>query len=592
MVNKKNKAAAKKRQAGAAPTPTTSPSVTTSMSNGANINRSASGSGSSSPRPPETPGSPSPAPAPEPEQTPDPEEALKRADKIKEQGNTAFKAAKYVEALDLYSKAIELNPSEPSYLTNRAAAYMQLKKYRPALADCQTAASLQSSSPSAKTLLRLARCHFALGSSTPALSTIRSILTLEPKNAQALQLRDKIQDLENHVKRFQLARSKKEWGMARLALDKCLQTIQSEAGEIPPEWRYWKVELDLSKGNLEDANNAANDALRLNSNSPDALTLRGLVLFLSGRLPQSLQHLTSALRFDPGHEPAQRLRRRVKEVEKLKEEGNVAFKTNKLQEAVDKYTECLELIGEADEEAKGGQIRATLLSNRATTLLKLDRHEEALTDTDASLVLSPDSFKAFRTRARINLHLEKYDACVADFKSAIEQASREGSTTDSDIRALKQELKKAEAALKRSKTKDYYKILGVARDCSEADIKKGYRRESLKHHPDKGGDEEKFKLVVEANAVLSDPRRRERYDLGEDEDGLNEGGSPFGGGGMNPADLEELLAAFGGRGGGGGFGGGFGGPFGGGGGFGGGGAGFGGGGAGRRGQSHSHGFGF
>ena len=47
------------------------------------------------------------------------------------------------------------------------------------------------------------------------------------------------------------------------------------------------------------------------------------------------------------------------------------------------------------------------------------------------------------------------------------------------------ELKKAEAALKRSKTKDYYKILGVPRDCGDADIKKAYRRESLKHHPDK-----------------------------------------------------------------------------------------------------------
>ena len=66
------------------------------------------------------------------------------------------------------------------------------------------------------------------------------------------------------------------------------------------------------------------DALRLNSNSPDALSLRGLVLFLSGRLPQALQHATSALRLDPGHEPAQRLRKRVKDVERLKEEGNSA----------------------------------------------------------------------------------------------------------------------------------------------------------------------------------------------------------------------------------------------------------------------------
>ena len=85
------------------------------------------------------------------------------------------------------------------------------------------------------------------------------------------------------------------------------------------------------------------DALRQQSNSPDVLTLRGLVLFLCGRLPQALQHAQSALRFDPGHEPAQRLRKRVKEVERLKEEGNQAFKLGKLEEALKLYTDALEV---------------------------------------------------------------------------------------------------------------------------------------------------------------------------------------------------------------------------------------------------------
>jgi len=78
---------------------------------------------------------------------------------------------------------------------------------------------------------------------------------------------------------------------------------------------------------------------------------------------------------------------------------------------------------------------------------------------------------------------------VADFKSSIQQAQTEGGATENDIRGLKAELKKAEAALKRSKTKDYYKILGVPRDCGDAEIKKAYRRESLKHHPDKVGSQ-------------------------------------------------------------------------------------------------------
>ncbi|KAL1739820.1 DnaJ domain-containing protein, partial [Schizophyllum fasciatum] len=119
--------------------------------------------------------------------------------------------------------------------------------------------------------------------------------------------------------------------------------------------------------------------------------------------------------------------------------------------------------------------------------------------------------------------LENYDSAVQDFKSAIHEASTEGSTTEAEIRTLKNELKQAELDLKRSKTKDYYKILGVQRDCSSADIKKAYRKQSLMHHPDK-----KFKLVVEAHAVLSDPAKRERYDMGDDDDsGMGDAG--FGG---------------------------------------------------------------
>ena len=81
--------------------------------------------------------------------------------------------------------------------------------------------------------------------------------------------------------------------------------------------------------------------------------------------------------------------------------------------------------------------------------------------------------------------------------------------------------------------------------------------------------------------MLSDPRRRERYDLGEDEDGMNGGGSSgMGGGGMggfggmSPMDMEEIFAQFGGGGA----------RF--------GGSPFGGAGGSRRGHSHGHGFPF
>lgn len=64
--------------------------------------------------------------------------------------------------------------------------------------------------------------------------------------------------------------------------------------------------------------------------------------------------------------------------------------------------------------------------------------------------------------------------------------------------------------------KDFYKVLGVSKDVSEADLKKTYRKLARKYHPDSNpGDtkaEEKFKEISEAHSVLSDPEQRKEYD--------------------------------------------------------------------------------
>ena len=65
--------------------------------------------------------------------------------------------------------------------------------------------------------------------------------------------------------------------------------------------------------------------------------------------------------------------------------------------------------------------------------------------------------------------------------------------------------------------KDYYKMLGVSKSASAADIKKAYRKLALKYHPDQNkgdkGAEAKFKEISEAYAVLSDAEKRKQYDM-------------------------------------------------------------------------------
>jgi curved DNA-binding protein len=79
--------------------------------------------------------------------------------------------------------------------------------------------------------------------------------------------------------------------------------------------------------------------------------------------------------------------------------------------------------------------------------------------------------------------------------------------------------------------KDYYKVLGVDKSASQADIKKAYRKLAVKYHPDKNqGNKEaeaKFKEISEANEVLSNPEKRKKYDqLGANWKHYEQAGAP------------------------------------------------------------------
>lgn len=93
---------------------------------------------------------------------------------------------------------------------------------------------------------------------------------------------------------------------------------------------------------------------------------------------------------------------------------------------------------------------------------------------------------------------------------------------------------------------DYYEILGLTKEerrLPEKEfnkiLKKKYRDKAVKNHPDKGGSEDEFKKISEANTTLSDPEKRAQYDRG--------GQNPFGGGHGGPSMDDIFNQFFGGR---------------------------------------------
>lgn len=71
---------------------------------------------------------------------------------------------------------------------------------------------------------------------------------------------------------------------------------------------------------------------------------------------------------------------------------------------------------------------------------------------------------------------------------------------------------------------DYYSTLGLNRNASQEEIKKAYRKMAMQHHPDRGGDEKKFKQISEAYEILSDPQKKQMVDMGVDPRNQQQGG--------------------------------------------------------------------
>lgn len=449
----------------------------------------------------------------------------------KDQGNEFYKKKEYVKALEMYTKAHELHPTNAIYLGNRSAVYIAQENWTQALRDSKEATKVDKTY--VKGYSREIKCNIALGNVAAARSSIENIrnnVKLDGDFDTIFKLElQQLKHLENAIQQAKNSEAKKEYRQASY-----YYKVASQAAVADKNLHINHIKNTALAGQVMDAHKMIFDVLQKNSNDANAILVRGICFHLEDNTEKALTHFSQALRLAPDLTEAKTYRMICKKIKEVKEKGNACFKEQNYTQAIEVYTEALTI------DPPNRACNAKLLFNRALARSKIKetdpdkaeaRDRLIKKDCDSAIEFDEKYVKAYRRRALVNQNLGEHDQAVRDFETVAKlEPTREN----------KQAVQQAKKQAKLAERKDYYKILKVSKDAEEKDLKKAYKKMALVHHPDRhssASEEEKlkhekaFKDVNEAFSVLSDPQKRHRYDNGMDLEG---GGNPFGDGGIDP----------------------------------------------------------
>ena len=283
------------------------------------------------------------------------------AEAYKAAGNKFFRMQDYGKAIQEYSKALEADPRNPTYLSNRSAALMSANLFKRAFDDAKLSDELEPGNT--KVLLRLARICTALGRPEEA-------MTIYERIQPPVTIKDKApaKAMENFV--FQAEEALREGTTGSMILHSLEQAERGLGHGVdrPRKWKLLRGEAYLRIGSvnaLGEAQNVAMSLLRGNAQDPEALVLRGRAMYAQGESDKALQHFRQALNCDPDFKDAIKYLRLVQKLDKMKEQGNNAFKSGRFEEAVQVYGAALEI------DPLNKSTNSKILQNRAMASIKV-----------------------------------------------------------------------------------------------------------------------------------------------------------------------------------------------------------------------------
>ncbi|KAJ6506356.1 hypothetical protein C8R47DRAFT_1241698 [Mycena vitilis] len=458
--------------------------------------------------------------------------------------NVLLSTGQFNDAAKAYSEAIEQSPADYLLFYKRATAYMSLGRHGPALDDFAHVLTL---TPLPSAHLMQARIHAKDGAFAPARAALNLYTGGEQEKAALL---GEIAEAEAAAKQAAQERGAQLWNACVESASRALRTSTHSAAV-----RSLRVECALGAGDIEGA---VGDMSRLTSLLPEAQTpaIHALVFRLAFFLLPASPVASNALKHCLHSDPESRLCLPLHRLSKTLERGFALFEE---QSGAGEWRSALATLKGPGK--KGELFRrfedaaAEQLAPAHLTLFALDKGQIVLPEWKK---VSPRRRTLLRGLCKGHTHLEMYrkgeewcrglfemeegegdadalrglgEAAVVreDWEEGVRLLEKAFEATGRSDRDFQARLQKAQRLLKQSRAKDYYKVLGVARDADAKTIKKAFRTAAKTAHPDKGGTEQKMAAVNEAYEVLSNPELRQRFDNGEDPNDpmAQQGGHPF-----------------------------------------------------------------
>ncbi|KAI5807787.1 hypothetical protein BZA77DRAFT_330649 [Pyronema omphalodes] len=387
------------------------------------------------------------------------------------------------------------------------------------------------------TLFKRGATYLSLGRSSQASADFDAVLELKPDFKAAFLQRAGLKAKTGEWKKAKEDYSKggKEQEREEVERAETAAELVKEA-EARGDWETCQV-LELRQ-NLPEAVGDLMHVAQLNPGNTDPhLQIANILYWSLNDFDKSTAQLRKCLHSDPDSKSCSKLLRRIKNTEKAigkarkSREQRMWNSANKVLLGDGEDTGILDDVKADLDELMKDDLQDMICNN----FVEMKKPEKAKKHCEEAFRLNPSSIPAIVFKASSLLEAESFEEAIRLLEKAREEV--DGAARDSRIN---NKLNEAQKRLRQSKTKDYYKVLGLSRDANEREIKKAYRKLTKQYHPDKyRGDmtpeqiQTKMSQINEAYEVLSNPELKERFDNGDDpnsqeqQNPFHHGGNPF-----------------------------------------------------------------